>query len=122
MYSEGITLGRLVLRVGMLYTLCSRNEKAGTHSSIFHTQLVGAEGQWSDEVLAERWDALRALRAEVNRVLERARIEKLFGSSLEATVHLEVSGDSANAAAVSQVSCSMTANRCRSVCMYMMLS
>ncbi len=46
--------------------------------------------KWADAPLAERWDRLLALRQAVQVVLEAARRDKMIGSSLEATVRLEI--------------------------------
>jgi isoleucyl-tRNA synthetase len=49
-----------------------------------------AEAHWADPGLVERWEKLLALRQAVQSVLEVARREKIIGSSLEATVTLDV--------------------------------
>jgi isoleucyl-tRNA synthetase len=45
---------------------------------------------WRDDALGSRWEALRNLRSNITGVLERARREKLIGSSLEAIPELSV--------------------------------
>ncbi len=44
--------------------------------------------EYLDEELAQRWEVLRELRDEVNRVLEKARRDKTIGNSLQAHVDL----------------------------------
>jgi isoleucyl-tRNA synthetase len=51
---------------------------------------VQIDASWHNPELATRWQYLRQVRGEVNRVLEKARIEKAIGSSLEAKVLLYV--------------------------------
>jgi hypothetical protein len=54
---------------------------------VFHTAAVECEG-WDDWALAAQWEALRALRGEVNRALEAARTAKLIRKNEEASVQL----------------------------------
>jgi isoleucyl-tRNA synthetase len=61
------------------------------HQSVFQSGWLKLEDQWQAPKLAEKWQALRQIRAEVNKVLEQARTEKAIGSSLEAKVLLYVS-------------------------------
>ncbi|MCY7324119.1 MAG: isoleucine--tRNA ligase, partial [Phormidesmis sp. CAN_BIN36] len=58
------------------------------YESVFQAGWVKLEDQWKAPELAEKWEILRQIRAEVNRVLEKARAEKYIGSSLEAKVLL----------------------------------
>jgi isoleucyl-tRNA synthetase len=58
------------------------------HKSVFEAGWVKLPDQWQAPDLAEKWQVLRQIRAEVNKVLEQARIEKAIGSSLEAKVLL----------------------------------
>ena len=60
------------------------------HKSVFEAGWVKLEDEWKAPELAEKWQTLRQIRAEVNRVLEQARAEKAIGSSLEAKVLLYV--------------------------------
>nr|WP_242065410.1 isoleucine--tRNA ligase [Trichocoleus sp. FACHB-262] len=60
------------------------------YKSVFEAGWVHLEGRWQVESLAKSWPALRQIRAEVNRVLEKARAEKMVGSSLEAKLLLYV--------------------------------
>ena len=56
------------------------------YQSVFESGWVTIEPQWQRLDLAEQWESLRALRAEVNKVMESAREGKMIGSSLEAKV------------------------------------
>ena len=58
------------------------------YKSVFQAGWVKLEDSWKAPELAEKWEILRQIRAEVNRVLEKARTEKYIGSSLEAKVLL----------------------------------
>ncbi len=60
------------------------------HKSVFQAGWITLEEQWSQPKLAEKWEKLRAIRTEVNKVLEQARTDKAIGSSLEAKVLLYV--------------------------------
>ncbi|MBD2096196.1 isoleucine--tRNA ligase [Trichocoleus sp. FACHB-591] len=60
------------------------------YKSVFEAGWVHLEGRWQVEALAKSWPALRQIRAEVNKVLEKARAEKMVGSSLEAKLLLYV--------------------------------
>ena len=59
-----------------------------SYESVFQAGWVKLEDQWKAPELAEKWEVLRQIRADVNRVLEKARTEKYIGSSLEAKVLL----------------------------------
>lgn len=58
------------------------------YKSVFQSGWVKLDDQWRAPELAQKWETLRDIRAEVNRVLEKARNEKAIGSSLEARVLL----------------------------------
>ncbi|MCU0543295.1 MAG: isoleucine--tRNA ligase [Oscillatoriaceae cyanobacterium Prado104] len=60
------------------------------YKSVFEAGWVQVEEKWLDPELANRWQYLRQVRGEVNKVLEKARMEKAIGSSLEAKVLLYV--------------------------------
>ncbi|KAM3092215.1 isoleucine--tRNA ligase [Phormidesmis sp. 146-35] len=60
------------------------------HKSVFQSGWVTLEEEWNVPELSEKWETLRQIRAEVNKVLEKARAEKAIGSSLEAKVLLYV--------------------------------
>jgi isoleucyl-tRNA synthetase len=63
---------------------------ATPHKSVFEAGWVKLDEQWRNPELAKRWETLRSIRAEVNRVLEQARADKAIGSSLEAKLLLFV--------------------------------
>lgn len=58
--------------------------------SVFEAGWVQLDEHWKQPELADRWQRLRLIRTEVNKVMERARIDKIIGSSLEAKVLLHV--------------------------------
>ncbi|MGL5063237.1 MAG: isoleucine--tRNA ligase [Microcoleus sp.] len=60
------------------------------YKSVFEAGWVEVDAKWLDPELANRWQYLRQVRGEVNKVLEKARMEKAIGSSLEAKVLLYV--------------------------------
>ncbi|MEG4075033.1 isoleucine--tRNA ligase [Microcoleus sp. Pol14C2] len=60
------------------------------YKSVFEAGWVQIDASWHNPELATRWQYLRQVRGEVNKVLEKARIEKAIGSSLEAKVLLYV--------------------------------
>ena len=56
--------------------------------SVHFASMPEADEAWTDTDLAERWQKLLAVRAEVTKVLETARAEKVIGHSLDAQVTL----------------------------------
>ncbi len=60
------------------------------YKSVFESGWVKIEEQWKNPFLAAKWQKLRQIRGEVNKVMEQARAEKMIGSSLEAKVLLYV--------------------------------
>ncbi len=58
--------------------------------SVFQAGWVTSPEQWHNPELAAKWDILRDVRSEVNKVLEAARNAKAIGSSLDAKVLLYV--------------------------------
>ena len=60
------------------------------YQSVFEAGWVTLQDKWRQPSLAEKWEQLRTVRQEVNKVLEQARAEKAIGSSLEAKVLLYV--------------------------------
>ncbi|MBE9185463.1 isoleucine--tRNA ligase [Microcoleus sp. LEGE 07076] len=60
------------------------------YKSVFEAGWVQLDDSWHNPELAARWQYLRQVRGEVNKVLEQARTEKVIGSSLEAKVLLYV--------------------------------
>ena len=60
------------------------------HKSVFEAGWVKLEDQWRNPELAQKWEKLRDIRGEANKVLEQARTDKAIGSSLEAKLLLFV--------------------------------
>jgi len=60
------------------------------HKSVFQSGWVNLSENWHDPQLATRWQKLREIRTEVNKVLEQARADKFIGSPLEAKLLLYV--------------------------------
>jgi isoleucyl-tRNA synthetase len=58
--------------------------------SVFQAGWISSPEQWHNPELAAKWDILRDVRSEVNKVLESARNAKAIGSSLDAKVLLKV--------------------------------
>ena len=56
--------------------------------SVHLEELHALPADWQNEALAERFDAVRALRASVTETIEPMRREKVIGSSLEAKVQI----------------------------------
>ncbi|WP_413168440.1 isoleucine--tRNA ligase [Capilliphycus salinus ALCB114379] len=63
------------------------------YSSVFESGWVKLEDNWKQPQLAKFWQKLREIRAKVNQVMEKARKEKMIGSSLEAKVLLYVADE-----------------------------
>lgn len=61
-----------------------------SYKSVFESGWVKIEEVWKNPELAAKWQKLRQIRGEVNKVMEQARTEKMIGSSLEAKVLLYV--------------------------------
>ena len=62
--------------------------------SVFQSGWFTAHDEWHKPELATKWEYLREVRSEVNKVLELARNGKAIGAPLEAKVLLVVSDDS----------------------------
>jgi isoleucyl-tRNA synthetase len=62
-----------------------------SYKSVFQAGWLNPSEQWHDPDLAEKWQSLREVRSEVNKVMEAARNAKTIGSSLDAKVLLHVS-------------------------------
>lgn len=58
--------------------------------SVFEAGWVRLDDHWRQPELATRWQTLRRIRTEVNKVMEQARKDKAIGSSLEAQVCLYI--------------------------------
>ncbi len=52
------------------------------------THFPHSDPQWADDALAERWSQLIAVREEVTKALEHARVAKVIGHPLDAAVTL----------------------------------
>jgi isoleucyl-tRNA synthetase len=61
------------------------------YKSVFQAGWFTAHDKWYKPELATKWEYLREVRSEVNKVLETARTGKLIGAPLEAKVLLSVS-------------------------------
>lgn len=66
---------------------------ATPHQSVFQSGWVNLSENWHDPQLATRWQKLRDIRTEVNKVLEQARTDKFIGSPLEAKLLLYVADE-----------------------------
>ncbi len=64
-----------------------------SYKSVFEAGWVEIDEKWRKPELKEKWEDLRDLRNDVNKVLEQARIDKQIGSSLEAKILLYVGDD-----------------------------
>ncbi len=58
------------------------------HKSVFEAGWIDLPPQWQQPQLVAKWTKIRQIRAEVNKVLEQARNDKMIGASLEAKVLL----------------------------------
>ncbi|MBI1820976.1 MAG: isoleucine--tRNA ligase [Nitrospirae bacterium] len=68
-------------------------EKLKSEKSVLLTEFPVENDHEIDAALSSRWEKLIQLRVEVAKSLENARAQKMIGSSLEAAVHLEASGE-----------------------------
>jgi isoleucyl-tRNA synthetase len=61
------------------------------HESIHLAQFNAIPASWQDDALAEKWDRIREVRKVITGALERARADKIIGSSLQAnpTVYVD---------------------------------
>jgi isoleucyl-tRNA synthetase len=64
----------------------------GRREESIHLALLPTASEESDDALLAEWDRLYAIRDEVLRALEEARVAKRIGSSLEAKVTLNAAG------------------------------
>ncbi len=62
-------------------------------TSVFEAGWVILKEEWKKPQLAQSWQKLREIRAEVNQVMEQARKDKMIGSSLEAKVLLYIADE-----------------------------
>jgi len=65
----------------------------GKELSIHLASLPVVNEEWKDEKLAATWERLLEVRGEVTKALEEARVKKLIGHPLDASVTLSVDGD-----------------------------
>ncbi|ACH40642.1 isoleucyl-tRNA synthetase [Citrifermentans bemidjiense Bem] len=69
-------------------------EMPGTRESSVHlAQFPALAPEVKDEALAQRWEKIIKVRAEVSKALELARVKKVIGHSLDAAVAIKASGD-----------------------------
>ena len=52
--------------------------------------MVELDDQWKDDDLAQNWESIRSLRAEVTKALEEARKNKLIGHPLDAFLEIKL--------------------------------
>ncbi len=67
----------------------------GDEDSVHLRTFPEVPGLWRDDKLARRWDVIRGVRRVVTGVLERARADKVFGSSLQADPLVYVDAETA---------------------------
>ena len=60
------------------------------YKSVFESGWVKLDEKWHNPELAQKWQQIRELRTDVNKVLEQARTEKMIGAPLEAKVLLYI--------------------------------
>jgi isoleucyl-tRNA synthetase len=65
---------------------------AGKEASVHLAQLPVPDPAFKDEALAERWELLLKVRAEVTKGLEEARVKKQIGHALDASVTVSAEG------------------------------
>jgi isoleucyl-tRNA synthetase len=78
----------LVFTADEIWENLPNRDEPSIHLAVFPTATANR-----DESLLTEWDRLFAIRDDVLRALEEARVAKQIGSSLEAKVRLEASGD-----------------------------
>jgi isoleucyl-tRNA synthetase len=65
----------------------------GKEESVHIALLPAVVEEWKDERLAERWKKVIEVRQEVTKALEEARVKKLIGHSLDASVSISAEND-----------------------------
>ena len=65
----------------------------GKSANIHFEALPEVNPEWIDEKLSGKWETILAIRGEVTKALENARVNKLIGHPLDASVTLSVPGD-----------------------------
>jgi isoleucyl-tRNA synthetase len=68
-------------------------ERNGPDTSVHLVDFLDTPDEWRDDVLAEKWTQIRAVRSVVTSALEKQRTAKEIGSSLEAAPFVEVADD-----------------------------
>jgi isoleucyl-tRNA synthetase len=68
-------------------------EVDGRPESVHLARLPVVDAAWKDDALAEEWERIRELRAEVTKALEEARTAKLIGHPLDASIAIKVPND-----------------------------
>ena len=61
-------------------------------ASVHFAALPEVKAEWTDETLAAKWGQMLAIRGEVTKALENARVNKLIGHPLDAAVTLSAQG------------------------------
>ena len=61
-------------------------------TSVVFNDMPAPEQKYEDNTLEEKWNQILEVRADVSKVLETARAEKVIGHSLNAVVHLYADG------------------------------
>jgi len=61
--------------------------------SVHMTSLPVVNKEWKDDQLAEEWKKIIEIRGEVTKALEEARVKKLIGHSLDASITIYTDGD-----------------------------
>ncbi len=65
-------------------------------ASIHLTSFPVVNDTWTDKSLAEKWEYLLSVRGEVTKALEEARVKKLIGHPLDASVHVSINDTGMN--------------------------
>ncbi|MFH2058058.1 MAG: isoleucine--tRNA ligase [Pseudomonadota bacterium] len=65
-------------------------KKSDAKESVHLEAMVTLEDEWEDKDLADKWENIRTLRAEVTKALEEARTKKLIGHPLDAAIQIQL--------------------------------
>ena len=68
----------------------------GKAESIHLTEQTVSEPAWQNEALVEKWEVILSVRGDVTKALEAARVKKLIGHPLDASVNIKVTGTHAD--------------------------
>jgi isoleucyl-tRNA synthetase len=86
---------------------CWLERHSGTTESVHLREMPAVPSDWSDKMLAAKWDAVKTVRGYITKELETARREKLIGSSLEAAPKVTINDaqlwDAANAVDLAEI-------------------